>query len=94
MDIICGPLLDIFGRKRPVVIGFFISSIFILMVPQFTEVYPYFYMCRICIGCGSIIFMNVPILPDYVHPDSIGSANGITAIVVAISSLLTGTLML
>ena len=33
MDIAGGPIMDIFGRKYPVVIGFFIASIFIFLIP-------------------------------------------------------------
>ena len=32
-DVASGPIIDIFGRKYPVVIGFYIASFFIFMIP-------------------------------------------------------------
>ena len=32
-DIVTGPIIDIFGRKKPVVIGFFIASSFLFLIP-------------------------------------------------------------
>jgi MFS family permease len=93
-DIISGPIIDILGRKYPVVIGFFVASIFTGLIPLFTEVYPYFFICRVMTAIGTIFFLNVPILPDYVHIDYIGTSNGISAVTVAIASLFTGSVLL
>ena len=32
-DVLCGPIIDIFGRRYPVAIGFFVASIFIFLIP-------------------------------------------------------------
>lgn len=46
------------------------------------------------VSIGTILFINVPLLPDYVQKDSIGLANAITATVMATNNFFTGTVIL
>ena len=61
-----GPIMDIFGRKYPIILGLFFAGIFICLIPCFHEVFPYFFLCRVGISVSTIFILNVPLLPDYV----------------------------
>lgn len=65
-DILGGPLMDICGRKYPVSIGILIAGVFLFFIPFFKTVYPGFFLCRAFISIGTILFINVPLIPDYV----------------------------
>ena len=60
------------------------------LVPAFHKVYPGFFICRVVIGVGTCVAVNIPLLPDYVHKDSIGLANGYSTIIMQISSIFSG----
>ena len=66
MDFLSGPIMDIFGRKYPITIGILVAGVFMYLIPHFKEVYPGFLICRIMIGISTILFVNVPLVPDYV----------------------------
>jgi MFS family permease len=66
LDLACGPIFDLIGRKWPIVIGIFLGGISMCLIPMFTSIYPWFLICRIIIHCGGMVYLNVPLLPDYV----------------------------
>lgn len=86
--------MDICGRKYPITIGMFVAGVFLALIPFFKEVYPGFFICRAMISVGTILFVNVPLLADYVQYDSIGLAMSLSATIMAINSFLTGSVML
>ena len=65
-----GPTMDVIGRKPPVIIAFFLGGIALILIPYFKVVWPWFFILRCTIGCGCIIGLNLPLLPDYVAPQS------------------------
>ena len=92
-ELLGGLIMDTFGRKYPLLAGQFISAIFMALVPLFHEVYPGFFICRVMIGLGTCIAVNIPLLPDYVKKESVGLANGYTMVVMQISSIFSGTVI-
>ena len=66
LDILCGPIFDLIGRKWPVVFGTLVQGICMLLIPMFHTVFPGFLIFRVCTHLGTIIYMNAPLLPDYV----------------------------
>ena len=75
LQIFAGVLIDMFGRKVPLVIGFGITGLAMGCIPLFKSLYPGYLMLRILIGMGSSIGANIPLIPDYVHIDFVGLAN-------------------
>ena len=67
-----GPIIDTIGRKVAVIFGITIMGVSVGLIPFFTELYPGFFLVRVLMSVGSIICLNIPLLPDYVHKDSIG----------------------
>lgn len=65
---IIGPLTDVIGRKPPVVVGFFLGGAAMILIPYFKVIWPWFFILRSAIGCGCIIGLNLPLIPDYVAP--------------------------
>ena len=57
----------------------------IAAMPLFKSVYPSFFILRVAISLGVCISLNVPLLPDYVHKNSIGLANSYVEIIICIS---------
>ena len=92
-DLIIGVIIDIFGRKSILIIGQLVSALSIGAIPLFKEVYPWYFICRVSCGLGTIIAVNVPLLPDYVKKDSLGLANSYLAIVSVVTSVLSGTVI-
>ena len=41
-----GPMMDVLGRKAPIVFGLILNGISLLAIPFFNEVYPYFFICK------------------------------------------------
>ena len=68
---VIGPLTDIIGRKPPVIIGSILAGIALILIPYFKVIWPWFFIIRSIIGCGTIIALNLPLLPDYVAPQSL-----------------------
>ncbi len=73
-DFFLGVIFDTFGRKYPLFIGMLASGLATGAIPMFTSLYPSYCILRIIISSGTIITMNVPLLPDYVQKDNIGRA--------------------
>lgn len=57
----------------------------IALVPLFRAVYPSFFILRVAISLGVSISLNVPLLPDYVHKDSIGLANSYIELIICLA---------
>ena len=70
-----GIIIDTFGRKWPLVIGFLVAGAAMAAIPLFTSLYPAFFLLRSLIGMGTIIAINIPLLPDYVVESSMGLAS-------------------
>jgi MFS family permease len=70
-----GVIIDTFGRKIPVIIGFIVSGLSIAAIPYFSSLYPSYLILRTLISGGTVIGLNIPLLPDYVSPESMGLAN-------------------
>jgi MFS family permease len=77
-----GLIFDTVGRKIPLIIGLFTTgmSIAIAAVPH-QEVIPFFVIFRVLMTVGIIPALNTPLLPDYVHPKSLGLANAYVILV-------------
>ena len=65
-DLLIGVIMDLFGRKNILIIGQLVSAISIGAIPLFKNVYPGYFICRVACALGTIIAVNVPLLPDYV----------------------------
>ena len=61
-----GIITDTFGRKIPLVIGLVVAGVCISLIPVFHTIYPSYLILRTLIGVGTIIPVNIPLLPDYV----------------------------
>lgn len=72
---VAGYLYDIIGRRFTLFISFFIGSIMVFTIPYTApSVFPALLSVRICITlCFAAPAAN-PLIPDYIHKDSIGKA--------------------
>ena len=87
IQIFIGPVADAFGKKWVSVISLAVSSIALASIPLFNTVYPGFLMMRILVACGTSVGNLVPILADYLTPDSLGVGFSMAAL---IGGLITG----
>ena len=74
-DLYIGFVLDVLGRKIPIIIGTMGMGLATAVVPLFHDVWPSFFLLRVVMSLGAIITLNIPLLPDYVQPESMGLAN-------------------
>ena len=65
-SLVTGPILDTVGRKMPVIIGYMVAGTAIFLIPCFNTIYPAFFILRTLICMGTVIGLNLPLLPDYV----------------------------
>ena len=56
-------------------------------IPFGSTVYPWFFCCRTLGMIGCCIAVNIPLLPDYIHKDSIGRASAYLNIMMLSSSI-------
>ena len=82
-----GVITDTLGRKVPLVLGFLIAGISLVLVPSFKELYPQFLVLRILLGLGTIVAVNIPLLPDYVQKQSMGLANAYISITILLANV-------
>ena len=75
LDLVVGVVFDTFGRRIPMVVGFTTVGLCILLMPLFTDIYPSFLLLRIFCSIGLLPGINTPLLPDYIHANSLGLAN-------------------
>ena len=90
-QIVLGVLFDLYGRKIPLVTGMALIALSIGAIPLGKELYPWFLICRIMLGIGSAVGLNVPLLPDYVEKEYLGRAQGITQILVSCAFIFSST---
>ena len=90
-SLITGPILDTVGRKIPVILGYLVTGTAIFSIPFFNSIYPSFFILRTLICMGTVIGLNLPLLPDYVHKGSLGLANAYNEVVISISFILAST---
>ena len=64
---VIGPLTDVIGRKPPLIIGFLLVGIAMILIPYFKVIWPWFFILRSVVYCGCMISLNLPLLPDYVE---------------------------
>lgn len=69
LDLAIGFVFDIFGRRVPMSIAFFLTAIGLLLLPFFDQVYPWFLISRLLISCSTIT-VNCPFIPDYIDESS------------------------
>ena len=75
LDLLLGLIFDTIGRKIPLILGLFTTGMSIGLAPFPHEVVPFFVILRVLMTVGIIPGLNTPLLPDYVHPKSLGLAN-------------------
>ena len=61
-----GIIMDIYGRKKPLIIAFIVMAITNLMVPWFKQLYPSFFIVKTINYVFCNIVFDAPLLPDYV----------------------------
>ena len=84
-DFFLGAIMDIIGRKIPIIIGLVVSSIMIIVMPFGNVVYPSLLLwrydslfdkfVRTIWALGLAPALNSPLLVDYIAKDSLGLAN-------------------
>ena len=84
-SLLAGPILDTLGRKIPLIVGYLVAGVSVLLIPLFKSIYPAFLILRTLISMGTVIGMNVPLLPDYVKKESLGLANGYNEVVISLA---------
>jgi MFS family permease len=93
LDLGIGFAFDIFGRKVPMAIAYFCTSIGLFILPCFTRVYPWFLISRLFISLSTIT-VNCPFIPDYIDEKSQGLANGYFLMIVSFANILSTTVLL
>ena len=69
LDICIGFVFDIFGRRRPMAIAYFLAACGLFMLPMFDKVYPWFLISRLLVSCSTIT-VNCPMIADYIDEKS------------------------
>jgi MFS family permease len=89
--LLMGVIIDTLGRKIPLIFGQIEAAIAIAAIPLFTQVYPWFFICRCLISLGTVIAVNMPFLPDYVDKGSIGLANSYGQVIMSSALIFSST---
>ena len=82
LECFLGVIFDTFGRKLPIIIGFFLAALSIGGIPLFKSLFPSYLILRSLISVGICIAGNAPLMPDYVQKESMGLANGYNEVVI------------
>ena len=69
-----GIIFDVVGRRVPLVLGIALIAVGICCIPLAHDLYPWFLIFRIMLSAGSVVGLNVPLLPDYVDKEYVGRA--------------------
>ena len=72
-----GVIIDIYGRRGPLIVGQLMLTFSVLSIPFFHLVYPWFFMMRTIGMIGGGISLTIPLMPDYVEKNSIGKASSV-----------------
>jgi MFS family permease len=86
-DIFIGFVFDGCGRRLPMGIAYAVAACGLLMMPMFTQVYPWFLMCRLFIAFSTIT-VNCPLIADYIDEESQGLANGYFLMIVSVANIM------
>lgn len=89
-----GLILDINGRKWPIVLSMIASGIYCVLLPNLKNLYPGLYLTKVGEHLFLMLSMEAPLIPDYVDKDSIGLASSYTEVVMHIGTIVGGSLML
>jgi len=77
-SIVSGYLFVKFGRRKIIILGFFIGITAAFLVPFFgMQMYPNLLMMIAAVNIGTAWTQNPPLIADYVQPSSIGLAYAI-----------------
>lgn len=93
-DLSLGTIMDVFGRKMPTCIGIIIASTALIAIPYGTQPYVTFLILRTLVSVGLTPSTNIPLMPDYVYPESLGLAGAYTSCIATIGLLLGTTVSL
>lgn len=93
LDLCIGFIFDMFGRRKPMALAYFLASIGILMIPTHDRVYPWFLTSRLLISLSTIT-VNCPLIADYIEESSQGLANGYFLMIVSLANIMSTTILL
>lgn len=86
-DFLIGPIIDAFGRKIPILVAWLATAIALFLMPMFNTLWPGYFLCRLFMSLGCVLCMNMPLLPDYVAPESMGLAQSVIQICCGLGSM-------
>lgn len=86
-----GVVFDTFGRKIPLFFGILMSGVITMCIPLGRSLYPTFCVLRILISFSTVISLNVPLLPDYVQPESVGKASSYIEVVICFAYIFSSS---
>ena len=80
-EFLFGALMDITGRKIPVVVGMFITGAALILMTQFDTVYPTLVLLSCTVSVSILPAYISPFLLDYVTTASLGAASAWNSLV-------------
>ena len=86
-ELAIGSIYDIYGRKKPLIITYFIASLGLLITPFFKSVYPWYQISMIFKSLENVTAL-VPFIPDLLMEESHSIGNAFRML-----SALLGTLV-
>lgn len=88
---ILGFLFDTIGRKIPLICGMLIISVAVGCIPLSHELYPWFLIYRCMLSVGTVVGLNLPLLPDYVAKEHLGKAQGVVQVIISFAFIFSST---
>ena len=76
-ELIVGPLVDLMGRKWPIVFAFASVVAGCVIMPLFKSLWGGFFVAKLLIMIGYTLIMDMPLIPDLVQEKDLGRALGI-----------------
>lgn len=73
-EFLFGTLFDMFGRKKFICAGMCICGITMIVITQFSEVYPWLVVFIVTLGISLIPAIISPLQVDYLLPQSMGAS--------------------
>ena len=86
-----GLVVDAFGRKIPIVLCFLVTGACFIAVPMCRSLYPSYLIIRCLISMGTMVFINIPLVPDYVQKESMGLATAYSQFTITCAFLFSST---
>lgn len=74
LEMFVGPIFDLFGRKKVIVLGQIVSGFALFAFPLFKKVWPWFFVCKSLTNMGTTVTLIAPLTPDYFGYESLGLA--------------------